>query len=152
MLASRDDPGLRSSVVGLVGGTTVGVGSWSRGSFLDGWRPGGALVAGAGARPGEPYLFGSEGWKLVPGHFAERHGLIILIALGESIVAIGVGAEVRLDAGIAAAAAFGIGLTAALWWIYFDVVALVATRRLGRRRPGGCRTRWRATPTPTSTS
>ena len=41
---------------------------------------------------GEPYLFGSEGWHLVPGHFAERHGLIVIIALGESIVAIGLGA------------------------------------------------------------
>ena len=41
---------------------------------------------------GEPYLFGSEGWQLVPGHFAERHGLIVIIALGESIVAIGLGA------------------------------------------------------------
>ena len=39
-----------------------------------------------------PYFFGSDGWKLVPGHFAERHGLIVIIALGESIVAIGVGA------------------------------------------------------------
>ena len=55
-----------------------------------------------------PYFFGSEGWRLVPGHFAERHGLIIIIALGESIVAIGVGAEVGLTWGIAAAAALGI--------------------------------------------
>src|SRR5213595_489618 len=38
---------------------------------------------------GGPYFFGTEGWKLVPHHFAERHGLIILIALGESIVALG---------------------------------------------------------------
>ncbi len=83
-----------------------------------------------------PYLFGSEGWKLEPRHFAERHGLIILIALGESIVAVGVGAEVRIDAGIAAAAAFGIGLAAAQWWIYFDVVALVATRRLEQAEVG----------------
>ena len=46
-----------------------------------------------------PLFFGVEGWKLVPGHFAERHGLILLIALGESIVAIGVGAEHVVDAG-----------------------------------------------------
>ena len=86
---------------------------------------------------GEPYVFGSEGWQLEPAHFAERHGLIILIALGESIVAIGVGAEVTLTTGIAVAAAFfGIGLTAALWWIYFDIVALVAGRRLVQAERG----------------
>src|SRR5207247_17328 len=67
---------------------------------------------------------------LVPGHFAERHGLIIIIALGESIVAIGVGAGVGLSAGIAAAAVLGITLSAAMWWVYFDVVAIVSARRL----------------------
>ena len=85
---------------------------------------------------GEPYVFGSEGWKLEPAHFAERHALIILIALGESIVAIGVGAEVTLTTGIAVAAAAGIVLTAALWWIYFDIVAVVAGRRLVQAERG----------------
>ena len=56
-----------------------------------------------------PYFFGSDGWKLVPGHFAERHGLILIIALGESIVAIGVGAAGALDLGIGVAAVLGIG-------------------------------------------
>src|SRR3712207_946213 len=85
---------------------------------------------------GEPYVFGSEGWKLSPRHFAERHGLIIIIALGESIVAIGVGAEYGVDAGVVAAAALGIGVAGALWWMYFDVVALVAERRLGNAEAG----------------
>jgi low temperature requirement protein LtrA len=75
-------------------------------------------------------LFGSEGWHLVPGHFAERHGLIIIIALGESIVAIGVGAGAEMTWGIAGAASLGIAILAALWWTYFDVVALVSARRL----------------------
>jgi low temperature requirement protein LtrA len=64
---------------------------------------------------GEPYVFGSGRWKLVPGHFAERHGLIVIIALGESIVAIGVGAEGDVDAGVVAAAVLGIVVAAALW-------------------------------------
>jgi low temperature requirement protein LtrA len=81
---------------------------------------------------GEPYLFGAEGWKLVPGHFAERHGLIFIIALGESIVAIGVGADSGVDAGVVVAATLGIAVAAALWWLYFDVVALYAARRLSR--------------------
>ena len=79
---------------------------------------------------GGPYFFGAEGWKLVPGHFAERHGLIVIIALGESIVAIGVGAEVGVDAGVVGRGGAGHRVAAALWWLYFDVVALVAARRL----------------------
>ena len=85
---------------------------------------------------GGPYLFGSEGWKLVPGHFAERHGLIVIIALGESIVAIGVGAAGALTFGIGTAAVLGVALAAAMWWIYFDIVALVSGRRLGDAEPG----------------
>ncbi len=85
---------------------------------------------------GGPYLFGAEGWKLMPGHFAERHGLIVIIALGESIVAVGAGAEVGVDAGVVLAAVLGIVVAAALWWLYFDVVALVAERRLSQATPG----------------
>jgi low temperature requirement protein LtrA len=136
LLASRDDPGLRRSTLGLAIGTSVGVGLLIAGSFLD---PGGqAAVWGLALALDmlEPYLFGGEGWTLVAGHFAERHGLIIIIALGESIVAIGVGAGGALTWGIAAAAALGIALAAALWWLYFDVVALVSARRLARAQPG----------------
>ena len=83
-----------------------------------------------------PYFWGAEGWKLVPSHFAERHGLIVIIALGESIVAIGVGVGTDLTFGQGTAAVVGIGLAAALWWLYFDVVALVAARRLERAAVG----------------
>ena len=85
---------------------------------------------------GGPYLFGSEGWKLMPGHFAERHGLIVIIALGESIVAIGVGASGELTFGIGVAAVLGVALTAAMWWTYFDIVAIVSGRRLVDAEPG----------------
>jgi low temperature requirement protein LtrA len=66
-------------------------------------------------------LRGIGGWRLSPGHFAERHGLIVIIALGESIVAIGVGAEgIELGSGELLAAALGVVVSGALWWIYFD--------------------------------
>ena len=71
-----------------------------------------------------------------PAHFAERHGLIVIIALGESIVAIGVGAEGNVDAGVVVAAVLGIAVAGALWWLYFDVVALVAERRLSNAAKG----------------
>ena len=138
-LAGRDDPSFRRSVTGLGIGTTIGVALLVFGSFLD---PGPqAAVWGVALilDMGEPYLFGSEGWHLVPGHFAERHGLIVIIALGESVVAIGLGAGTHLTWGIAAAATLGIGVVAALWWTYFDIVALVSARRLVRAPEGRVR-------------
>jgi low temperature requirement protein LtrA len=136
VLASRDDPALRKSVTGLGLGTAVGVGLLIGASFLDGLAQGALWGLALLLDMGEPYLFGSEGWRLVPEHFAERHGLIIIIALGESIVAIGAGAEASLTVGIAAAAVVGVLLSAALWWTYFDVVALVSARRLVRATEG----------------
>jgi low temperature requirement protein LtrA len=85
---------------------------------------------------GGPLLFGQDGWKLVPGHFAERHGLIVIIALGESIVAIGVGAKASIDAGVVVAGLLGVAVGAALWWVYFDVTAIVAGRRLAKAAEG----------------
>jgi low temperature requirement protein LtrA len=117
-------------VTGLAISTAAGVGLLVAASFLDGLAQGGMWVLALAVDAVPPYLFGTEGWKLEPRHFAERHGLIVIIALGESIVAIGAGAESRLDWGIAAAAIVGIALAAALWWMYFDVVALMSTRRL----------------------
>jgi low temperature requirement protein LtrA len=78
----------------------------------------------------------NAGWKLHPGHFAERHGLIVIIAFGESIVATGLGAQgVGLSASVVAAALLGMVVAAALWWAYFDVVALVAERHLREAEP-----------------
>jgi low temperature requirement protein LtrA len=72
-----------------------------------------------------------EGWRVSPAHFAERHGLIVIIALGESIVAIGLGASgLTLSLQEIAAAVLGVAVLAALWWAYFDVFALYAQRKL----------------------
>ena len=139
MLASRDDPGLRRSVIGLGVGTTIGVGLLVVASFFDGAAQAGVWALALGLDMAGPFFYGAEGWKLVPTHFAERHGLILIIALGESIVAIGVGAKAHLSPGIAAAAVAGIALIAAMWWTYFDVVALVSARRLARAPEGRIR-------------
>jgi low temperature requirement protein LtrA len=136
LVASRDDPKLRQSILGLAGSTALGVGLLIAAAFTDGWAQGALWVVALVLDMGEPFLFGSEGWKLVPGHFAERHGLIIIIALGESIVAIGVGASGGVDTGVVTAATLGVAVAAALWWLYFDVVALVAERRLSRAPVG----------------
>ena len=136
VLASQDDAGLRRSVLGLAGSTALGVGLLIAAAFTDGWAQGSLWAVALVLDTGGPFLFGVEGWKLVPGHFAERHGLIVIIALGESIVAIGVGVVGGIDAGVVAAAVAGTIVAAALWWLYFDVVALVAQRRLARAAPG----------------
>src|SRR4051812_8182020 len=136
-VASRDDPSLRHAVMtGLVGSTAVAAGLLVAASFTDGALQGGLWLAALALDMSGPLFFGSDGWKIVPGHFAERHGLILLIALGESIVAIGVGAEHVVDAGVIVAAVIGTAVAAGLWWLYFDVVAIVAARRLAAAEPG----------------
>jgi low temperature requirement protein LtrA len=135
-LASRDDPGLRHSVNGLAISLAVSTGLLVAASFTNGLLQGALWALVIAIDMGGPLIIESEGWRLVPHHFAERHGLIILIALGESIVAIGVGAEAGVDAGIVAAAVIGTAVSAALFWLYFDVVALVAARRLEHAAPG----------------
>jgi low temperature requirement protein LtrA len=81
------------------------------------------------------YLAGNS-WRLgSAGHFAERHGLIILIALGESIVATGIGiAKVPISWPIIAAVLLGLAVSGALWWAYFDVTALLTEHALAAAR------------------
>jgi low temperature requirement protein LtrA len=81
-------------------------------------------------------LGGASGWRLnSASHFAERHGLIVIVALGESIVAIGVGvAGLPLSLPIVVASTLGLTVAACIWWAYFDVVELIAERVLRRSR------------------
>jgi low temperature requirement protein LtrA len=129
-IASRDDAGLRHSVLGLAISTAVGTGLLVAASLADGWLQGGIWALALALDMGGPLLIDASGWRLAPKHFAERHGLILIIALGESIVAIGVGAGHTVDAGVVAAAVAGTVIAAMLWWMYFDIVALVSERRL----------------------
>jgi low temperature requirement protein LtrA len=135
-LASRDDPNLRWSVTTLAASTAVGAGLLIGGAFAGGAARGAIWGVALLLDMVGPFFFGAEGWRLVPGHFAERHGLIVLIALGESIVAIGVGSQAGVDAGVVVAAVLGVAVAGALWWLYFDVVALVAARRLSKADEG----------------
>ena len=129
-IAGRGDRDLLAAVARLAAGTATGVGLLFVASALDGraqatvWAL--ALVLDLlGA-----YVGGARGWRLSAGHFAERHALVVIIALGESIVALGLAATTDLSAGVIVAALLGLSIAAALWWAYFDVVALVAERRL----------------------
>jgi low temperature requirement protein LtrA len=132
-IAGRDNDNLRHSVItGLSFSTAIGIALLVIASQTDGATQGALWGAALALDMAGPLFFGVEGWQLVPGHFAERHGLIVLIAIGESIVAVGAGATGNLDAGVITAAILGVVVAAAFWWLYFDVVAVVATRRLAR--------------------
>jgi low temperature requirement protein LtrA len=71
-------------------------------------------------------------WRLrSAGHWTERHGLFIILAIGESVVAIGVGAAQKpISAPLLLAAVLGVAVAVGLWWLYFDVASLAAERRL----------------------
>lgn len=80
-----------------------------------------------------PLLSDTSGFRVHAGHFAERHGLIVIIALGESIVALGAAASGKpLDLALVVGVALGVAVSASLWWTYFDLTALAAERRLSR--------------------
>jgi low temperature requirement protein LtrA len=130
-LAARGDHDLLGAVLRFIPSSTISGALILMAGFLEGdarialWVVAlavdylGALV-GRGA-----------GWHLSPGHFAERHGLIVIIAIGESIVALGVGATgTPLSTGVIVAALLGITVAAALWWTYFDWVSIVTEQQL----------------------
>lgn len=69
---------------------------------------------------GSPYFIGQRGFDLRAGHIVERHGLLVIVALGESIVAIGIGARgLHVGPALGLAAVLGLALAACLWWLYF---------------------------------
>jgi len=140
LAVSRDDPQLRRQVLRFAPSVVLGTSFLLIASQLDGpaqtalWAT--ALVADYVGT----MLAGASGWRVnSAGHFAERHGLIIIVALGESIVSIGIGVtELPISWPIVVASALGLALSAGLWWAYFDVAALDSEHALaaadGERR------------------
>jgi low temperature requirement protein LtrA len=134
-IAGRGDRDLLRAVVRIVPTATIGPTLLLVAGFLEGvpqlvtW--GAALAVDyLGVLVGH-----MRGWRVSPEHFVERHGLVMIIALGESIVAIGFGAAgLPLDAGLIAAALLGIAVVASLWWSYFDWVAFFAQARLAEAK------------------
>jgi low temperature requirement protein LtrA len=87
-----------------------------------------------------PAFVGVSGWRVHPAHFVERHGLIVIIAIGESLVAIGLGARgTKLDAGEIVAALLGLLVATSFWLAYFDFFTIRA-RQLLTDRSGDART------------
>ncbi len=130
-LAGRGHPELLGAVLRITPSALLGASLIIVAGFLD--DPARVIVWGVALAIDFFWLLvaSMEGWTVSPEHFVERHGLIIIIALGESIVAIGVGAAgLPLDAGTIAAALLGIVVASALWWSYFDWAIYVAQAQL----------------------
>jgi low temperature requirement protein LtrA len=134
LLASADDPGLRRQVwrfsPSVIGSTALLLVA----STLDGSAQTLAWVAVLVVDYVGTILAGASGWRVYSAsHFAERHGLIIIVALGESIVAIGLGvAQLPVSWPIIVASVLGLTVAGCIWWAYFDVVAILAERALRR--------------------
>jgi low temperature requirement protein LtrA len=140
-LAGRGDPDLLEAVLRFAKSSMISGVLLVTAGFLDGEVRISVWVVALAIDYLGPIRGRGSGWRISPGHFAERHGLIIIIALGESIVAIGVGAGViELSTGVVAAALLAILVVAALWWTYFDWVAIIAEQRL-RQAGGNAQTR-----------
>ena len=131
-IVSRDDPGRRGAILRYAPTSVFGASLLVLAGFLEGNERIAVWVVALAIDYLGPAVVGAGGvgWRVAPEHFAERHGLIVLIALGESIIAIGVGAGFELVTGVIVGAALGMVVVSALWWLYFDVAAIIARRQL----------------------
>jgi low temperature requirement protein LtrA len=133
---ARDDPELRGVVARLASTMVPAALLLVLAGALDGTPRGICWAAALTLDYGGLAMRGVEGWAVRPGHFAERHGLIVIIALGESIIAIGVGVSgLGFTGGVVTAALLGGAVAAGLWWTYFDFVSLVGEHNFRRASP-----------------
>ena len=137
MIIAQDDPGLRSQLLRFAPSVVAGSAVLLVASQFHGWVQTTLWVLALVADYIGTALGGFSGWRLpAPGHFSERHGLIVIVALGESIVAIGVGvAKEPISWVIIIASLLGLILAFALWWAYFDVSALLGEHALASEPP-----------------
>jgi low temperature requirement protein LtrA len=130
-LATTSEPDQRQAILRLAPGFVGAPVLLIAAGFLDGYAQGALWAVALAAGYGVAFVRGVSGFRVHAGHFAERHGLVVIIALGESIVAAGVGVSgLALGTGVLAAVVVGLALAAALWWAYFDLVMLTAEHRL----------------------
>ncbi len=126
-----EDVDARGAIVNLAPGLLAAPALLIGAGFLDGAAQAGVWIVALLLDYGTPYIRDVAGFQVSPSHFAERFGLIVIIALGESIVAVGSGlAGQVLTAGAVVGALAGMAIASSLWWAYFDVVSLVAARKL----------------------
>jgi low temperature requirement protein LtrA len=83
-----------------------------------------------------PLIQDTTSFEVAPAHFVERHGLVVIVAIGESVVAVGIGAAgLPVDLGLVGIALLGLALSACLWWAYFGGDDARAERALAAAPP-----------------
>ncbi len=133
-LAGRGTRDLLGAVLRLAPWSLLGATLIVLAGFTDDARIGLWLAALAVTYVGA-VLSGSTGWRLHPSHFAERHGLVIIIALGEAFISIGIGATgIGIGPGEVVAAVLGLLIATSFWLAYFDFFAIRGEQMLGDRR------------------
>jgi low temperature requirement protein LtrA len=130
-VVSGDDPQLRGQVIRWIPSVLAGTVLLLAASQASGTAQTLLWVAAVVGDYFGTTLAGTS-WRLrSPSHFAERHGLIIIVALGESIVSIGIGvAALPVSWPIVVASVLGLAVTGAMWWAYFDVTSILTERAL----------------------
>jgi low temperature requirement protein LtrA len=129
-LAGRGSPDLLGAVLRLAPWTLLGATLILVAGFTDGARAWLWLAALASTYAGA-LLSGSTGWRVHPSHFAERHGLVVIVALGEAFISIGIGAAgLELGLGEVAAAVLGLLVATSFWLAYFDFFSIRGERLL----------------------
>ena len=133
-LSARADPDLLAAILRVAPSALIGAALIVVAGFVDGglkpmlWLA--ALVVGLFG----PLLGGMSGWRVQPAHFVERHGLIVIIAVGESLIAIGLGESISgISTGVVVAAVLGFAVTTSFWLAYFDFFTIRAQQMLDDR-------------------
>jgi low temperature requirement protein LtrA len=133
LIASKGNAGFHRAVMRLAPTAAIGGGLILAAGFADGPLRVALWVVALVVIYSAALIGHGQGWNISPAHFAERYGLIVIIALGESVISLGLGAvRISLTAGIVSAAVLGILVIAALWWAYFDVIAVLGQRQLSQ--------------------
>jgi low temperature requirement protein LtrA len=133
-LSARRDPDLLSAILRVAPSALVGASLIIFAGFVEGGLKPILWLAALAVVFVVPLLLGISGWRVQPAHFAERHGLIVIIAIGESLIAIGLGEAVSgLSTEVIVAAVLGFVVTASFWLAYFDFFTIRAQQLLTDR-------------------
>jgi low temperature requirement protein LtrA len=133
-LGARDDPELLAAVLQIAPSALAGAALIIVAGFVDGGLKPVLWLAALAVGYLWPLVRRIRGWRVQPPHFVERHGLIVIIAIGESLVAIGLGErDSGLSTGVMVAAVLGFAVATSFWLAYFDFFPIRAQQLLSDR-------------------
>ena len=133
-LSARGDPDLFAAILRVAPSTLLGAALIIIAGFVEGGLKPMLWLAALAVGYLGPLLGGMSGWRVQPAHFVERHGLIVIIAIGESLIAIGLGESVSgISTGVIVAAVLGFAVATSFWLAYFDFFTIRAQQMLSDR-------------------